>query len=209
MSHQKFKICPVCGEHNPTSRFECSNCETDLTSIEVVDESILQKSDSENEKSVDNLNIATSMLVKRCDCGQINHSQTRKCNSCGEDISDIQPTTANELNNATEFLLRAIHDGFVFPFNQSLTIMGRGAELSEYLSHKLFVSRQHAKFTVVGADVYIENLSSTNRTFINNSLIPDKTPTLLKNGDEIGLGGKVINESRQDQAAYFVFEVTQ
>ena len=55
--------------------------------------------------------------------------------------------------------------------------------------------------------VFVENLSRTNKTFLNNEEILDGTPTAIQNGDEIGLGGKVIDGSRQDQAAYFIFQV--
>ena len=69
------------------------------------------------------------------------------------------------------------------------------------------MSRQHAKLTVVADKVFIENLSRTNKTFINNEEVPDGTPTALQNGDEIGLGGKIIEGSRQDKAAYLIFRV--
>jgi UDP-glucose 4-epimerase len=55
--------------------------------------------------------------------------------------------------------------------------------------------------------VFIENLSQTNKTFLNNEEISSETPTAVNNGDEIGLGGKVINGTRQENAAYFVFQV--
>jgi pSer/pThr/pTyr-binding forkhead associated (FHA) protein len=54
--------------------------------------------------------------------------------------------------------------------------------------------------------VFIENLSRTNKTFINNEEIPDGIPTALQNGDEIGLGGKIIDGNRQDKAAYLTFQ---
>jgi pSer/pThr/pTyr-binding forkhead associated (FHA) protein len=85
--------------------------------------------------------------------------------------------------------------------------VGREAELKEYLQNKMFVSRHHAKLTMVAGEVFIENLSGTNKTFLNNVEIPDGTPTALSDGDEIGLGGKVVNGSRQADAAYFVYRV--
>lgn len=83
--------------------------------------------------------------------------------------------------------------------------MGREAELKDYLGDKMYVSRQHAKLTVVAGKVLIENLSNTNRTFINNKPIAGSEPTALSDGDEIGLGGMEINGVRQSQATYFTF----
>ncbi len=81
--------------------------------------------------------------------------------------------------------------------------------MRDYLEKKTYVSRRHAKVTLTGGEVYIENLSETNRTFVNNVLIPNGVPTLLKNGDEVGLGGTVINGERQSQAAYFIIEAAE
>ena len=67
------------------------------------------------------------------------------------------------------------------------------------------ISRQQAKLTIVASKVFIENLSKTNKTFVNNTAIEDGTPTALNDGDEIGLGGKVIDGVRQAQAAYLIF----
>ena len=77
----------------------------------------------------------------------------------------------------------------------------------DYLAEKEYVSRQHARFTVEAGKVFVENLSRTNRTYVNNEEIPDAVPVALADGDEIGLGGKVIGGSRQDKAAYLIFRV--
>ena len=85
--------------------------------------------------------------------------------------------------------------------------MGREAELKEYLGSKMYVSRQHARFTIVAEKVFIENLSNTNKTFINNTAVTGSEPVALANGDEIGLGGMEIDGKRQDNAAYFLFRI--
>ena len=70
----------------------------------------------------------------------------------------------------------------------------------------MYVSRQHAEFTIVEGKVFVKNLSSTNKTFVNNMEISNDKPTALNFGDEIGLGGKVVSDTRQDNAAYFVVQ---
>ena len=67
------------------------------------------------------------------------------------------------------------------------------------------MSRIHAKLTVAGDKLYIENLSHTNYTYVNNERIPAGR-TELKPSDEIGLGGLAIDGRRQEQAAYFLVE---
>ena len=102
---------------------------------------------------------------------------------------DVAESTQISVMNATDTL------------DKPLVVVGREADLKEYLQSKLYVSRQHARMTVVADKVFIENLSRTNKTYLNNEEIPDGTPTALGNGDEIGLGGKEIDGSRQDKRA--------
>ncbi len=73
--------------------------------------------------------------------------------------------------------------------------------MQEYLKDKSYVSRKHARLIMDNGKIYIENLSGTNCTFVNNKKIVEKTE--LKISDEVGLGGNEIDGKRQDEAAYF------
>jgi ribosomal protein L40E len=205
MALTKFKVCPVCGEHNPPALLECRKCETDLTGVKVVDEAILAAANAREDMPA---NDDSRGPVKICDCGAANPPQARKCSACGEDLSDIRATerTGNRETQA-KAVLRSVDGGFSFALEKSVTVIGREAEMRQYLESKSYVSRMHAKFTVVGGDVYIANISGTNRTFVNNVLIPGDAPTLLKKGDEIGLGGKLVGGERQSGAAYLVVDM--
>ena len=103
--------------------------------------------------------------------------------------------------------LRSADGMFSMVIDEPQIVIGRDAALKEYLAEKVYVSRRHARLTIDGDKVLIENLSGTNRTFVNNAEISGEAPTVLTDGDEIGLGGKVVGDSRQDKAAYFVFKV--
>lgn len=206
MALTKFKVCPTCGEHNPPELLECKNDETDLTGVKVVDEAILATVNAAAGEGIAPDN--SRSLVKTCDCGTANLPQARKCSSCGEDISDVPVTAAQSSPEAMrKVVLRSMDASFTFPLDKPVTVVGREAGMQQYLETKVYVSRKHAKFTYANDEVYIENMSSTNHTYVNDTLIPSDAPTLLKNGDEIGLGGKQINGKRQSQAAYFVIEV--
>ena len=61
-------------------------------------------------------------------------------------------------------------------------------DLTPYGAEDGGVSRLHAKLTASGETWSIEDLESTNFTFINRKRIPAKTPTPLNDGDEIRLG---------------------
>lgn len=205
MALEKYKICPACGEHNPPNLLECRKCETDLTGIKVMDSAMEQKeTDEKAHASESPSGDGTPVLVRVCECGAHNPPQARKCKECGEDISDIIPTTVME-RQTFAYELKAIGDEYAVTLDQPVIIIGREAELKDYLVNKMYVSRQHAKLTIVAGKVMIENLSNTNRTFINNLPIAGTEPTALRDGDEIGLGGMEINGERQKDAAYFTF----
>jgi ribosomal protein L40E len=205
MTLTKFKLCPACGEHNPPALLECRRCETDLTGVEVADAETLAAAGAPAAPAAAPA-AGRAPLVKLCDCGAENPPQARKCSVCGEDISDVRAAASAAGSPPARFTLTALEGGGSFPLAQPVAVIGREAEMREYLAAKSYVSRRHAKLTLANGELYIENLSKTNYTFVNNTLIPSGAPTLLRPGDEIGLGGKVVGGGRQAQAAYFVLE---
>jgi len=209
MELAKYKVCPECGKHNPPNLIECKYCEADLTGVKVVDiESEIARDPNKDTTEQKKTSEAERELVRICECGEHNPPQSRKCLACGEDISDIIPTEVKKtINNPLSYELTSVDGSFTITINKPLIIVGREAELKEYLADKLYVSRQHAKFTIAADKVFVENLSQTNKTFVNNVEIPNGKPIAINDSDEIGLGGKIINDSRQDKAAYFTFKV--
>ncbi len=66
-------------------------------------------------------------------------------------------------------------------------------DLTPYGAEEGGVSRLHARLTQSGEHWTIEDLDSTNHTFINHKRIPPKTPTPLNDGDEVRLGRVVLH----------------
>ena len=139
--------------------------------------------------------------VRICDCGCINSATAKKCVECGEDISDIAPILQSG-NNTCKYVMTSLDGEYAYEIKDGTAILGRENEMIEYLADKAYVSRQHAKITKEDNKVYIENLSNTNFTFVNNQKITGKTE--LHIDDEIGLGGNETNGSRQSEAAYLI-----
>ena len=195
---EKYKICPSCGAQNSPISIECASCESDLTGVKL--------SDEENEKTSGKEPRGTpkgeSASVRICDCGAKNPPNTRKCTSCGEDISDISPT--KDTNEIKKFMLSSIDGKYAFEINEASVIIGREQNMREYLQKKPFVSRTHAKIMIDGDALIIENLSGTNYTYVNNKKMGLGERVTLIDGDELGLGGFVKNGERQNDAAYFL-----
>lgn len=195
---EKFKICPVCGMHNKPNMIECIGCETDLTSVKATDEATEQAKITAQENISENVE---EKYVRVCDCGCINSATAKKCVECGEDISDIAPILQSE-NNTCKYVMTSLDGEYAYEIKDGTAILGRENEMKEYLADKAYVSRQHVKIMKDDDKVYIENLSNTNFTFVNNQKIAEKTE--LHVDDEIGLGGNETNGSRQSEAAYLI-----
>jgi two-component system, cell cycle response regulator len=71
-----------------------------------------------------------------------------------------------------------------------LTI-GRSVESDVYISDNS-LSRAHAKFIVVGSDVSILDLGSTNKTQVNGVFLPPMTAKKLTNNDQIKAGNIIF-----------------
>lgn len=201
---KKYKICPSCQTKNPPTLFECLNCEADLTMVKIMDEETekanqIVKSDTKPEAE-------TVMLIRLCECGTKNPPNARKCSICGEDISDVTPTPdKSETPKEESFVLSSLDGQYAFKIAEKTTEVGKESRMSEYLTAKPYVSRHHAVFSILDGKLYIENISTTNYTFVNNIKISEKTE--LHDGDEIGLGGTSINGNRQTNAAYFLVRI--
>lgn len=195
---EKFKICPVCGMHNKPNMIECIGCETDLTSVKATDEASEQAKITAQENTSENVE---EKYVRICDCGCINSATAKKCVECGEDISDIAPILQSE-NNTCKYVMTSLDGEYAYEIKDGTAILGRENEMKEYLTDKAYVSRQHAQIMKEDDKVYIENLSNTNFTFVNNKKITEKTE--LHIDDEIGLGGNEKNGNRQSEAAYLI-----
>ena len=187
----RFKLCPYCGRKNPPALLECEECEADLTAVRATDGEPREQAPAEEPPTA----------ARICeDCGFRNVPAARKCAQCGADISYIAPVPAQRIARQAHYTLVS-DDEFAFDITKPLTVVGREAEMSEYLAAKGFVGRKQAKLTLTDDGLYITNLGQTNGTYVNNERLTE-APRRLSDGDEIGLGGNSAN-GKQALAAYF------
>ena len=206
---QKYKICPSCHSKNEPTLLECLYCEADLTHVKVTDEET-EKMLEGNAGDTPEPSEKTAM-VRVCDCGEKNPANARKCQACGEDISDIIPTPdeapKTEAVSSPAYVLSSLDGQYAYRVPCNETVIGRENAMGDYLASKSYVSRVQARLTIEDGALCIENLSGTNFTYVNNKKIIEKT--VLKDGDELGLGGTNINGKCQSEAAYFLVRIGQ
>jgi pSer/pThr/pTyr-binding forkhead associated (FHA) protein len=102
-------------------------------------------------------------------------------------------TAASYMSDRPRFALRFIsgkYQGGEFPLRMNREIViGRSSDLDMVLVEDM-VSRRHAKISSSDADVYIQDLGSTNGTFVNGEKIAGRSR--LSEGDRILVGTSII-----------------
>ncbi len=143
----------------------------------------------------------------RCSQGHENPEGSAFCDECGERLdtsSAGQPAVAVAAAQpaatapATTAKLIVVADNYVFDVpNKPEVLIGRedplsdiypDLDLTEHGGEEGGVSRMHAKLLNNGGQWSLEDENSTNSTFLNRQKLAAKTPTPVKDGDEIRLG---------------------
>ncbi len=83
------------------------------------------------------------------------------------------------------------YQGKQYAIAQTDIVIGRSVESQVYIDDKS-LSRSHAKFVVVGSEVSIIDLGSTNKTVVNGQALPPLSAYLLKNNDQIKTGNVIF-----------------
>src|SRR4051794_33392080 len=73
---------------------------------------------------------------------------------------------------------------------ESVVDVGRDASLPLHLDEDTQVSRRHARFTAQGGGAVVEDLGSTNGTYVNDQ--PIHSPRQLNPGDRVRIGLTVV-----------------
>src|SRR5437762_5773893 len=98
----------------------------------------------------------------------------------------------NSMNDRPRFALRFIsgkYQGGEFPLRMDREIIvGRSSDLDMVLVEDM-VSRKHAKISTAGQQIVIQDLGSTNGTFVNGEKVKK---IRLKEGDRILVGTSII-----------------
>jgi len=90
------------------------------------------------------------------------------------------------------------YQGGEFPLRMNREIIiGRSSDLDMVLVEDM-VSRRHAKITTTESEIYIQDLGSTNGTFVNGEKV---TRSRLQEGDRILVGTSIIKMVAVDQNA--------
>jgi len=142
-------------------------------------------------------------LIKLCPaCNEKNPVSEVICRVCMTNLSSVPPTpdrppetvSASPVNDseATIFSLPEVmtlarsSDGRAIPA-PSGCVLGRSGDAAEYFEDDMTVSRSHARVVYSDGVWAIEDLGSTNGTWVNGTRIETGIPHPLKKGDRVAL----------------------
>lgn len=83
------------------------------------------------------------------------------------------------------------YTGKQWHITQSETIVGRSVECSIFIDDRS-LSRNHCRFMLMGSEVSVVDMGSTNRTIVNGMTLPPLSPYRLKTNDQIKAGNVVF-----------------
>ncbi len=172
--------CPACGEDNlPASKF-CANCGFNMDTTEAEPE---PAAEVEPEPVVEEpVGEAKAELA----------------------VDEVEAAPIPEPPAPTgqrRFIVRDTGAEIVLPTGEGEYIIGREdpvsgvfpeVDMNPYQGEHYGVSRRHAKLILDAGLIFIEDLDSTNFSFVDRQKLAPRTPTALSNGDEVRLGKLVL-----------------
>ena len=204
MAINSYKICPECGHKNSLEFIECEKCEADLASVKVtlVDDSKVVVETKVLEEAID----TKPKLTKVCpSCNHSNLANAKICEKCNFDLTLVIATLPTSKD---EKVIKLVSDDNLceIKIDSNYILIGRSLSKYPYLQTKGCVSRRHIKLTYFNGKLEIKNCerADINRpviTYVNDKLLGENEKMVLKDGDEIGLGGE--NTNKYEFAAYF------
>jgi pSer/pThr/pTyr-binding forkhead associated (FHA) protein len=129
----------------------------------------------------------------RCASEQL--PNTLFCDDCGEELKAVSMRKGDERRRALYCELLDSGRSIVLPRRREY-VLGRGdagsggpdVDLGAYGADKAGVSRRHARLVRRGYDIYLEDLGSTNGTYVNERRLPPNKPIQVRQGDTVNLG---------------------
>ncbi|MDR2179109.1 MAG: FHA domain-containing protein [Synergistaceae bacterium] len=156
------KLCPACNEENPVSEVICRVCMTNLASVSPVPAGSAKAPPERRDEP----------------------EKTDKPDKI-EEIAESGPASPRTLH-APAVLTFQLPNGRAVPVGSG-EILGRSGERSLFFQDFQTVSRRHAKVDFRDGGWQIEDLQSTNGTWINGRRLDPGQPCPLKTGDVVAL----------------------
>jgi hypothetical protein len=169
-------VCPTCGRQRPDGVTFCDECGTRL-----------------------NEDAPASAGVLACPkCGAQLESGGNFCDMCGAPVGTAATAVPSSPPPVSgRLIVQSSHVSLPLPSGLTEVVIGRKdphsgfapeVDLTDHGGTEGGVSREHARLFVRGGQLFIEDLESTNGTFVNQQKLSPGRPRPVRDGDEIRLG---------------------
>lgn len=158
-------VCPVCQHRNPLGTLRCAQCGIALAGSTTT----VRIDDEAAEEVVGDLGIAPP-------AHRYGETEGLVFYVAGE----VQPLV---VRGRTEVILGRHVEG---------QTPAEVLDLTPYHGHLLGVSRRHARVRFSAEECLLEDLNSTNGTWLNEKRLTPNTPYIVSNGDQIRLGQMIL-----------------
>lgn len=165
----KHKICPNCGTKNPVDEIFCITCFANIADV-IPEEELEEEKDTSKKADV-----------------QENKQKTTNTDFLGSETNFSDDVEKTMIITGELVLKNAQFSIVVRPGD----IVGRHFNGSQYLQSYKTVSRRHARFTKEMGKWYVEDLESTNGTYLNGERLVPGRKYEISNGSMITLSTEV------------------
>ncbi len=219
-------ICPECGEDLLRVKLQeikedsAGELQKEFSSEELHEEISAEKIKEENQNESSQTGEESMVYARICRvCSRAWPYSESKCCNCGTSLEceipvllspsvlsgSVIPIDSDEVSESPKPLYSFCSDDGFFQTNLSEgdeIILGRESCGAEYMKNKDFVSRMHAKLSVVKGELLITHIGSSNPTLVNGRAIEKDKPFRIQAGDQIALGARE-RQGYNENIAYF------
>jgi hypothetical protein len=174
-----MSACPKCGAETPPDAVECLVCQSDLAADEF--------------DEIPTLHTRPKLLVLR----NADRPRVRPASRLTDHAIDIPAETPTN-PPPPGFRLRVVRGlrvNLEYPLYEGKNMIGRGDDRpvdvdlrDQEPADRIWASRQHASLNLVGGVLTIEDLVSTNGTYVNRHRLPPGATRRLKEDDVLQVG---------------------
>ncbi|MBK8048775.1 MAG: FHA domain-containing protein [Anaerolineales bacterium] len=186
-----MSVCPSCNTPNEDGAVFCDHCGANL--VIATNGAVL---------APEAVNAPNGMVCPVCGAAAMNGDAF--CNDCGADLRTSPHTPATPIQTAFAPAVPVEQAQIILSDGQNVVLAGKSSYLigREDPMSGIFpevdttrsdgdaagVSRRHAEVTRQSNQWFLQDLNSTNGTFVNNQRVPPQAQLPLHSGDQIRLG---------------------